>query len=154
MMPSCLTCSMAARVLQESVPPAGPQNTPDFADDLPGIGDRAQQKAGDDGIHRLVIEVDCIAGYAADLDVDTAADRTPLKCAVHVGVGLDDGEAASGRQVAEVSPDTRPDLNKLRRQPGEDRALVIPDKPVDVTAQRGEKPGVKASPHEVRFEGG
>jgi hypothetical protein len=32
----------------------------------------------------LVIEVDCIAGYAADLDVDAAAGRTPLKCAVHV----------------------------------------------------------------------
>jgi hypothetical protein len=55
-------------VLQEGVAPAGPQNTPDFADDLPGIGNRAQQKAEDDGIHRLVIEVDCIAGYAADLE--------------------------------------------------------------------------------------
>ena len=36
------------RVLQEGVPPAGPQNMPDFADDLPGIGNRAQQKARDD----------------------------------------------------------------------------------------------------------
>jgi hypothetical protein len=71
-------------VLQEGVPPAGPQDRPDFADDLPGIGNRAQQKAGDDGICRLVIEVDCIGGCAADLDVDAAVGRAPLKCAVHV----------------------------------------------------------------------
>ena len=51
-------------VLQEGVAPAGPQNTPDFAHDPPGIGNRAQHKARDDGSCRLVIEVDSIGGSA------------------------------------------------------------------------------------------
>jgi hypothetical protein len=63
-------------MLQERVLPAGPQHTPDFGHDPAWVGDCAQQQAGDNGIHGLIIEIDSIAGHAADLDVDAAPGRT------------------------------------------------------------------------------
>jgi hypothetical protein len=63
-------------MLQERVLPAGPQDTPDFGHDPAWVGDCAQQQAGDNGIHGLIIEIDSIAGHAADLDVDAAPGRT------------------------------------------------------------------------------
>jgi hypothetical protein len=63
-------------MLQERVLPAGPQDTPDFGHDPARVGDCAQQQAGDNGIHGLIIEIDSIAGHAADLDVDAAPGRT------------------------------------------------------------------------------
>ena len=62
------------RVLQEGVPPAGPQNMPDFADDLPGIGNRAQQKARDD--RYFLTERPVMRRPAHQNPQDRAAQRT------------------------------------------------------------------------------
>ena len=63
-------------MLQECVPPAGPQDTPDFGHDAVRVGDGAQEQAGDNGIDALIIEIDSIAGHGADLDIDAAPCRT------------------------------------------------------------------------------
>ena len=42
------------------------------------------------------------------------------------------GERAHGRQVGEVSSESRPDFNHHVRKRGEDPALCVPHEPVDV----------------------
>ena len=75
-------------MLQEGVLPARSQNAPDFSHDPLRIGDRAQEQAGDHSIGRLIVEVDGVAGDGADLDIDAVSGGTPLKTAMHIGIGL------------------------------------------------------------------
>lgn len=104
---------------------AEPKHPVHLGDDAARIGDCAQDKARDHGVHTRVRKVDLLPDHIAYLEFDLMPFGGQSKGPVHVRVRLDCDDLRSRPHVAEVGPDASPDLDHVLGRSAYTAALCL-----------------------------
>ena len=131
-----------SHMFNENESSAGLEHTNDFSNCPPLIHHAAQHQCADDEIGGTCFERQLFGCSRTQINIDSETSGFSAKMVVHVRVGFHaDPANVLRRQVAQVRPSARADLQHGARDPGEQSGLMRCEIVVSVVPESGHEPG-------------